>query len=119
MKMREVIGAAREASPLVNKGLDEIASKIDSFRQLVEDLSSVKSDAARDSLIAECSHMADSISGSLADTMAKWKAFDETLSGYRYRFRKAKSVPSDLPGQMVMFDCSVDPVSRECATENP
>lgn len=110
MKMRTVIEAGREASPLVNEGLSEMGSKLNSFRQLVEDLSSVKSDAARDSLIAECSHMADSLAGSLAHTVSKWNVFDAALTAYRRKFSKVKIVPArDLPGQQVLFEDPKEP----------
>lgn len=120
MKMRTVIEAGREASPLVNEGLAEIGSKLGAFRQLVEDLSSVKSDAARDSLIAECSYMADVLADSLEHTMAKWRSFDETLNAYRRKFGKVKiSLVRDLPGQQVLFDDPDGLTVRQGATGSP
>ena len=103
--MRTVIEAGRKVAPLMNEGLAEMSSRLNSFRQLVEDLSCVKSDAARDSLIAECSHMADGLAGTLSDAISKWCEFDAALNAYRYRFgRVKKAQPKDLPGQQVLFD---------------
>lgn len=120
MKMRTVIEAGREASPLVNEGLAEMGYRLNSFRQLVEDLSSVKSDAARESLIAECSHMADALADSLAYTTEKWCAFDAALTSYRRKFGKVKiSAVRDLPGQQVLFDEQPEPISRQGATGSP
>lgn len=116
MKMRTVIEAGRDAAPRVNDGLAEMRSKLDAFRQLVDDLSSVKSDAARDSLIAECARMSDSLGASLADVTATWRSFDGTLGAYRRKFGRVKiAVVKDLPGQQVLF---ADPISPTGATES-
>ena len=117
--MRTVIEAGRHASPLVNNGLTEIGSKLESFRQLVSDLSSVKSDMARDAVIGECVRIVDSLSGSLANTVSIWSEFNSSLMSYRYKFgRKKKPKMVDLPGQQVLFDEPTDDEARKDGTES-
>lgn len=105
MKMRTVIEAGRKASPQINQGMTEIGEKLSSFRQVLSDLCSVKSDSAREAVMNECLRSIDGLSGSLVDTQSIWREFDETLCGYRYRFGRAKKKKVvDLPGQQVLFE---------------
>lgn len=105
MKMRTVIEAWRKASPLVNKEIAWVGKCLASCRQLLEDMSGVKSDTAKEAIAAECVHELDSLSGAFADLNSAWSKFDESLGEYHYRFRSAKKKsPVDLPGQMVFSD---------------
>lgn len=120
MKMRTVIEAGRQASPLVNEGLSEMKSKLDSFRQLLSDLSSVKSDVARNAVVMECERAIGSLSGTLVDTISKWGEFDSTLSSYRRKFGRVKiSQSRDLPGQQMLFSEDAGGLPRQDETENP
>lgn len=118
--MRTVIEAGRQASPLVNKGLSEMKSKLDSFRQLLSDLSSVKSDVARSAVVMECERAIDSLSGTLVDTISKWGEFDSALSSYRRKFGRVKISPSrDLPGQQMLFSDDAGGLPPQDATGSP
>lgn len=102
--MRYVIEAGRKASPLVNDGLSAMRSKVDGFRQLLSDLSTVKSEAGRAAMLCECLKGLDLLSGSLADTYAHWEKFASALKDYKYRFKKTKAERMlDLPGQQLLF----------------
>ena len=104
MKMRTVIEAGRSVSPLINEGLSEMRAKLDHFGQLLEDLSSVKSEEGRRAILEECHRGLDSLSGSLVDATSRWNGFDSSLRSYKYRFRKSKKeMPADLPGQQFLF----------------
>ena len=119
MKMRDVIEAGRKASPLVNEGLDEMSSRLNSFRQLFDDLSSVKRDVAMDSLIAECSYMAGRIAEALSNTISRWNEFESCLSAYKYKFGRVKITSAkDLPGQQFLFERASSAESRKDEKES-
>ena len=104
MKMKTVIEAGRKAAPLVSSGLSEVAEKLVGLRQLLVDLSAVKSEGGMRAVADECVRCLDSISGSLVDTTSKWRDFEGVLGGYKYSFKKAKTTASrDLPGQQMLF----------------
>lgn len=120
MKMRTVIEAARKTAPLLNNGLSDIRAKADTFRQLLADMSSVKSEQAREAMARECLRGIDSLSGAIVDTMSKWDEFYSSLSAYKYKFRRVgMPVTKDLPGQQVFFGDVDEPNSRQGATGNP
>ena len=119
MKMRTIIEAGRQASPLVNEGLAEMKSRLASSRQLVLDLASVKSETLRDAALSELLKSLDLISVGLDSTKETWDMFDSALSSYKYKFGRVKiNVVRDLPGQQVLFDDPIDCASQTCGTEN-
>lgn len=118
--MRDVIEAGREASPLVNEGLAEMRAKVDSFRQLLSDLSSIRCEAAREAVLQECMRSVDSLSGTLVDTASKWDRFDSALVAYKYKFRRVKiTLAKDMPGQQMLFDAPSDATSPQGETGSP
>lgn len=119
MKMRTIIEAGREASPLVNAGLAEMRSELGSSRQLIIDLAAVKSDALRDAALSELLKGIDRTLVSLDSTNETWDGFNSTLSSYKYKFRRVKTrAVKDLPGQQVLFDEPSNAESQTGGTEN-
>ena len=101
--MKTIIEAGRKASPLVNKGFEDLKAKFESFGQLVSDLQSVKSESGREAMLTQCSIGLQGLSGLLAETADNWGRFDSILGDYKYNFKKRKKgPPPDLPGQQVM-----------------
>ena len=120
MKMRTVIEAARKTAPLLDGGLSDIRAKADMFRQLIADMSSVKSEQAKEAMTRECLRGLDSLSVAIVDTMSKWDEFYSSLSAYKYKFRRAGThVEKDLPGQQILFEDDSEPISRQDATGIP
>ena len=79
-------------------------SKLDSFRLLLADLASVKSESGRDAMLEECQRSLDGLSEALEDTSSKWTRFDSLLGDYKYQFgkRKKKGLVVDHPNQQIM-----------------
>jgi hypothetical protein len=105
MKMREVIEAGREASPLINITMDSIGRCIERCQVLLDDMTEVKSNLSREAIASECVNELAFLGGEFKELKTFWSRLNEKLEEYKYKPRKQKKKRIvDLPGQQKLFE---------------
>jgi len=105
MKMREVIEAGREASPLINMTMDSIGRCIERCQVLLDDMTEVKSNLSREAIASECVNELAFLEGEFKELKTFWARLNGKLEEYKYKPRKQKKKRIvDLPGQQKLFE---------------